>query len=66
LTPIGLDLVDIATTLFIHLGLVYSLLFNYAGLLLGAANARLPVLPLPPKQMAEEGKDESKKIVSFI
>lgn len=41
-TPIGLDLVDIATTLFIHLGLVYSVLFNYAGLLLGAAGAHFP------------------------
>lgn len=43
LTPIGLDLVDIATTLFLHWDLVYSVMFTYAGLLLGAANGRLPV-----------------------
>jgi cation transport ATPase len=40
LTPIGLDMVDIATTVIVHLGLGYSILFNYAGLLLGAAFAR--------------------------
>lgn len=42
LTPIGLDLVDITTTLLIHFGLFYSVLFNYAGLLLSAAQAHLP------------------------
>jgi len=42
ITPIGLDLVDIATTLLIHFGLVYSMIFNYAGLFLGAAQSRLP------------------------
>lgn len=43
--PIGLDLVDLATTIFIHFGLVYSILFNYTGLWLGAAYARVPLLP---------------------
>ena len=42
LTPIGLDLVDIATTLFLHWDLVYSVMFTYTGLLLGAVNGRLP------------------------
>ncbi len=43
LTPITFDLIDIATTIFIHFGLVYSVLFNYVGLFLSAANAQLPV-----------------------
>ena len=42
--PIGLDLVDLATTIFIHFGLVYSILFNYTGLWLGATYARPPLL----------------------
>lgn len=42
--PIGLDLVDLATTILIHFGLVYSILFNYTGLWLGAAYARPPLL----------------------
>lgn len=46
LTPIGLDLVDIATTLFLHWDLVYSVLFTYSGLLLGAVNGRLPQPPV--------------------
>jgi len=49
ITPMGLDLVDIATTLLIHFGLVYSVMFNYAGLLLGAAQARLPSPRQKPK-----------------
>ena len=48
LTPIGVDMVDIATTLFIHFGLVYSVLFNYTGLLLSAAQAHLPSLRRKP------------------
>lgn len=54
LTPIGLDLVDIATTVFIHLGLAYSVLFNYAGLLLGAAGARFPSPPPARSQAAND------------
>lgn len=49
-TPIGFDLLDITTTLFVHLGLFYSVLFNYAGLLLSAANARLPLQPRMPRK----------------
>lgn len=41
-TPIGLDLVDIATTLFLHWDLVYSVMFTYSGLLLGALNGHQP------------------------
>lgn len=47
ITPIGVDLVDIATTLLIHFGLVYSVLFNYTGLLLSMAQARLPTRQQP-------------------
>ncbi len=39
--PIGLDVVDIATTVLMGLDLGYSILFTYGGLLLGAAYARL-------------------------
>lgn len=48
--PIGLDLVDIATTLFLHWDLVYSVMFTYSGLLLGAVNGRLPK---PPTAVAD-------------
>lgn len=41
-TPIGFDWADIGTTVFIHLGLVYSILFNYAGLATAALYARRP------------------------
>jgi len=47
LAPIGLDFVDLGTTLILHFGLGYSVLFNYSGLLLGAFSARLPLRPLP-------------------
>lgn len=39
--PIALDAVDIATTVVLHFGLLYSTLFNYGGLLLGIATTRL-------------------------
>lgn len=45
MTPIGLDLADLATTLFLHWDLVYSVMFTYSGLLLGAVNGRLPATP---------------------
>ena len=41
-TPIGFDWADIGTTVFIHLGLVYSILFNYAGLATAALYAHRP------------------------
>jgi hypothetical protein len=37
--PIGVDLVDISTTLFLDFGLIYSVLFTYTGLMLGMANS---------------------------
>lgn len=55
--PLLMDLVDIGTTVFFHLGLTYSVLFSYSGLLGGALNTRLPLRqrqrpeaeePLPP------------------
>ena len=41
LAPMGVDLVDISTTLFLDFGLVYSVMFTYTGLLLGMSNAPL-------------------------
>jgi len=41
-TPIGFDWADIGTTVFMHLGLVYSILFNYAGLATAALYAHRP------------------------
>lgn len=43
LLPISLDIVDLGTTLILHFGLVYSVLFNYSGLLLSAFYAGLPL-----------------------
>jgi cation transport ATPase len=41
-TPIGMDLIDISTTLFLHFGLIYSVLLSHAGLLSSAVRARFP------------------------
>ncbi|MEB4590258.1 hypothetical protein VSS37_04650 [Candidatus Thiothrix sp. Deng01] len=40
--PIGVDLVDISTTLLLDFGLVYSVMFTYTGLMLGMHNVRQP------------------------
>lgn len=42
LTPVMMDLTDIATTLVLHFGLIYSTLFNYGSLLVSINNARTP------------------------
>lgn len=42
--PLLMDILDIGTTVFFHLGLTYSVLFNYSGLLVSAANARMPLI----------------------
>lgn len=42
LTPVMMDMTDIATTLLIHFGLIYSTFFNYGSLLLSLRNARTP------------------------
>ena len=42
--PLLMDLVDIGTTVFMHLGLTYSLLFAYSGVLISAINAKLPLI----------------------
>ncbi|MBX3012984.1 MAG: hypothetical protein KF832_15820 [Caldilineaceae bacterium] len=44
LAPIGLDILDLFTTLVLQFGLIYSVLFNYSGLLLGAFYANAPSL----------------------
>lgn len=62
LTPIGLDIADIATTVIVHLGLGYSILFNYAGLWLGAAFARWR----PTIQEAPSAADQSTEDVQTI
>ncbi|MEM7113895.1 MAG: hypothetical protein AAF614_15780 [Chloroflexota bacterium] len=43
--PIGFDFVDISTTVFVHLGLLYSTMFNYSGLLLSTGQAKRPFFP---------------------
>ena len=58
--PLLMDLLDIGTTVFVHFGLVYSLLFNYSGQLLSMANARLPKpRDLAPDSPASPNADES-------
>lgn len=59
LAPIGLDLVDIATTLFLHWDLIYSVMFTYSGLLLGAANGRLP----QPAPTADPAPDQASALL---
>lgn len=54
LAPIGLDIVDITTTLLVHFGLIYSVLFNYTGLLFSAAQVRLATRTETIKPPAEE------------
>jgi cation transport ATPase len=52
--PIGMDLLDISTTVFLHFGLVYSVLMSYFGLFAGAAQARPPKAQLvaaPPEAL---------------
>ncbi|QTR46605.1 hypothetical protein J9253_01195 [Thiothrix litoralis] len=53
LAPIGVDVVDIATTLLLDFGLVYSVIFTYAGLMLGMGSARLPKLPQDKGQVVD-------------
>ncbi len=43
LWPLIMDFIGIGTTLFIHLGLIYSLLFNYSGFFASALNGRIPL-----------------------
>lgn len=57
IAPIGVDLIDLATTIFIHFGLVYSILFNYTGLWLGAAYARPPLLGTKEEETATTATD---------
>ena len=62
LAPIGVDLIDISTTVFLHFGLVYSVLLSYTGLLSSVAQAKmpkrppiaLPKAPSPPNPSEEE------------
>jgi Cu2+-exporting ATPase len=42
LNPVAVDFVDISTTVFLHFGLVYSVLLSYTGLLSSVVHARLP------------------------
>ena len=45
LAPIGVDLIDISTTVFLHFGLVYSVLLSYTGLFSSVAQAKMPKRP---------------------
>ncbi|MEZ4661089.1 MAG: hypothetical protein R2911_26360 [Caldilineaceae bacterium] len=42
--PMLMDLMDIFTTVFVHFGLTYSILFSYSGLLGSALYSRLPLV----------------------
>lgn len=42
--PLLMDLISFGTTVFMNLGIVYSLLFNYSGMLVSALNTRLPLI----------------------
>jgi cation transport ATPase len=50
--PLLMDVVDLATTIFFHMGLTYSILFSYSGLLLSAINAKLPLMRYQREQVA--------------
>jgi len=52
--PIITDIVDITTTLLIHLGITYSVLFNYSSLLLSGLNIRRPIIGQKKRTNAEE------------
>lgn len=55
--PLLMDLVDITTTVFIHFGLTYSILFSYSGLLGGALQTRLPLARYLHQQAEAEETD---------
>ncbi|MEZ4864692.1 MAG: hypothetical protein R3C14_25500 [Caldilineaceae bacterium] len=57
--PLLMDVVDISTTVFWHLGLVYSLCFSYSGLLLSALNARAPLRRYQRTQWAQESQPDN-------
>lgn len=59
LTPVMMDFTDIATTLFLHFGLIYSTFFNYGSLLLSLRQARTP-------GVAEEKAAEPVKTVAIV
>lgn len=48
IAPMGVDVVDISTTLLLDFGLVYSVMFTYIGLLLGMAKSQSVVCQIPP------------------
>lgn len=61
LAPVGVDLLDISTTIFLHFGLVYSVFLSYAGLFSSVAQAKMPKRPPavspkapPPPNPSEE------------
>lgn len=45
IAPMGVDVVDISTTLLLDFGLVYSVMFTYIGLLLGMAKSQPAISP---------------------
>ncbi len=51
--PLLMDLVDIGTTVFFHMGLIYSVCFSYSGLLLSTLNARTPLWRYRRSQAAQ-------------
>lgn len=52
--PLFMDLLDLSTTVFVHLGLTYSVIFSHAGLLLSAVNTRQPLVHYRRQQQAAQ------------
>lgn len=60
LLPIATDVIDISTTVFLHCGLIYSVLLSYSGFLASLARARIPnamALTPPPATPPIEAGD---------
>ena len=51
--PFLMDMVDIFTTVFVHFGLTYSVIFAYTGTLVSALNAKRPLQAFQRKETAE-------------
>lgn len=52
--PLFMDLLDLSTTVFIHLGLTYSVIFSNTGLLLSAVNSRQALVQYRRQQQAAQ------------
>lgn len=66
-TPVWFDLADVSTTVVAHLGLFYSTLFNYSGLLWRTRGAKRPFFPKSQAQMEIDHpvKDKARLLVDI-